>query len=341
MPVPRRRAAVLLACLVLGFLASTAAQPYDTPRGDTRLVVLGDFNGHYGATEYPPPLSGVLAAVTGVWRPDAVVFPGDVVAGQSRKLTRDDLDAMWRAFDARVAAPLRAAGVAYALSVGNHDASSLRDGDGYAYALDREAAAAYGADPAHRAGLSVHDADDVPFHYSFTVGDVFVAVIDASSASFPADRREWLAAQLASGPARAASARLVVGHLPLVPVFAKILDLPAGILNAGILLLVFTSVYSIRGEYIDMALLAGFGLAGFFLRRAGYPIVPILMGVVLGTILEEAFRRSLSLSLGDPTIFLTRPIAATLIALSVGFFVYRIWRGRTQQRDGQAAPSEA
>lgn len=218
MPVPRRRAAVLLACLVLGFLASTAAQPYDPPRGDTRLVVLGDFNGPYGATEYPPPLSGVLAAVTGVWRPDAFVFPGDVVAGQSRKLTRDDLDAMWRAFDARVAAPLRAAGVAYALSVGNHDASSLRDGDGYAYALDREAAAAYWADPAHRAGLSVHDADDVPFHYSFTVGDVFVAVIDASSASFPADRREWLAAQLASGPARAASARLVVGHLPLVPV---------------------------------------------------------------------------------------------------------------------------
>jgi putative tricarboxylic transport membrane protein len=132
---------------------------------------------------------------------------------------------------------------------------------------------------------------------------------------------------------------LLILNLPMVPLFAKILDVPSGILNAGILLLVFTSVYSIRGEYIDLALLAGFGLAGFFLRRAGYPIAPILMGVVLGTILEEAFRRSLSLSLGDPMIFLTRPISATLIALSVGFFLYRTLR-RPAKRALPGATSE-
>ena len=133
---------------------------------------------------------------------------------------------------------------------------------------------------------------------------------------------------------------LLVLNLPLVPLFVKILDLPAGILSAGILLLVFTSVYSIRGEYLDLALLAGVGIAAFFLRRAGYPIVPVLMGVVLGTILEDAFRRSLSLSLGDPLIFLTRPISATLILFSVGFFIYRVWRGRTL-RDRLPMTSEA
>jgi hypothetical protein len=202
--------------LLLAALSHAAAQPFDPPRGDTRLVVLGDFNGPYGSTDYPPPLARVIDAITGTWLPDAVVFPGDVIAGQSRELTREDLDAMWRSFDERVAAPLRAAGIAYALAVGNHDASSLRSGGQYAFARDREAAAAYWSDPVHRAGLEVHDAADVPFHYSFGVGGVFVAVIDASSPVVPEERRAWLADQLASEPARRAAVRLVVGHLPLV-----------------------------------------------------------------------------------------------------------------------------
>lgn len=209
---------VALVLTLAALAAHAAAQPYDPPRGDTRFVVLGDFNGPYGSTTYPASLARVIAAVTEVWRPDAVLFPGDVVAGQSRELSRERLDAMWRAFDEHVAAPLRAAGIAYALAVGNHDASSLRSGGGYAFARDREAAAAYWSDPAHRAGLALHDDADLPFHYSFTVGGVFVAVIDASSPLVTAERREWLAAQLASEPARQAAVRIVVGHLPLVPV---------------------------------------------------------------------------------------------------------------------------
>lgn len=214
MPPSVRVALVVLLALV----AHASAQAYDPPRGDTRLVVLGDFNGSYGSTTYPAPLARVIAAVTGVWRPDAVLFSGDVIAGQSRELTRAQLDAMWRAFDEHVAAPLRQAGIAYALTVGNHDASSLRSGGAYSFPLDREAAAAYWADPLHRAGLTVHDGEDVPFHHAFTVGDVFVAVIDASSTHVPEARRAWLAEQLASEPAREAAARLVLGHLPLVAV---------------------------------------------------------------------------------------------------------------------------
>lgn len=152
---------VALVLTLAALAAHAAAQPYDPPRGDTRFVVLGDFNGPYGSTTYPASLARVIAAVTEVWRPDAVLFPGDVVAGQSRELSRERLDAMWRAFDEHVAAPLRAAGIAYALAVGNHD---------------------------------------------------------ASSPLVTAERREWLAAQLASEPARQAAVRIVVGHLPLVPV---------------------------------------------------------------------------------------------------------------------------
>ena len=85
---------------------------------------------------------------------------------------------------------------------------------------------------------------------------------------------------------------------------------------------------------------AAVGAGGYFLRRAEFPLAPILMGLVLGDILELAFRRSLNLSLGDPMIFLTRPLSATLIIFSVAFFFYRVWAGR-RQRARDASIGEA
>lgn len=214
------RATFCLAALLA--LASATAQPSARPtdpsRGDTRLVVFGDFNGPYGAVTYPAPVARVIEAIVSTWRPDAVLFTGDVIAGQSRSLTASDLSDMWRAFDDAVAAPLRAAGVPYALTVGNHDASSLRSGGAYAFADDRATALAYWTDPVHLDGLELLDAAGLPFDYSFRVGGVFVVVVDASSAAVPQERRDWLAAQLTSDAARTAAARLVLGHLPLAPV---------------------------------------------------------------------------------------------------------------------------
>ena len=208
----------LLASIAVLASALAGAQGIDAPRGDTRLVVFGDFNGPYGSTAYPAPVAGVVDAILQTWRPDLVVFTGDVVAGQSRSLTAEDLASMWGAFDRDVAAKLRAARVPYALTVGNHDASSLQSGGEYAFPADRAAAREYWSRPEHRAGLELLDSQDLPFHYSFTVGDVFVAVIDASSAAVTSERRSWLRDQLDSEAAQTAIARFVVGHLPLVPV---------------------------------------------------------------------------------------------------------------------------
>lgn len=208
---------------------STAIDP---PRGDVRLVVLGDFNGPYGSLDYPPALTRAMTAITGVWLPDLVVSPGDVIAGQSRALPDDRFAAMWTAFDETVAEPLRTIGAPYAVAMGNHDGSSQMSRGEYVFARERQAAVGYWG--AHQPELRYLDRAGYPFDYSFTqavrgattlaathpsaTSELFVVVLDASSASVTTDQRAWLAAQLSSPAAVDAAARIVVGHLPLVPV---------------------------------------------------------------------------------------------------------------------------
>jgi hypothetical protein len=205
---------------VFAFACVAAAQPapaFDPPRGDLRLVVFGDFNGPYGSLDYPPAVARTVAAIVDVWRPDLVLLPGDLVAGQSRSLPDDRFAAMWTAFDLAVAAPLRGAGIPYAAAMGNHDASKLQGADGgHAFARERDAAAAYWKAPHHLAGLDEIDAEEHPFAWSFRLGPLFVAVVDASGPVLDEEERAWLRATLRSQPARTAYLRWVAGHLPLV-----------------------------------------------------------------------------------------------------------------------------
>jgi len=216
----RSRRRWLIPCLVVGFACVAAAQPpplFDPPRGDLRLVVFGDFNGPYGSLDYPAAVARTVAAIADVWRPDLVLLPGDLVAGQSRSLPDDRFGAMWAAFDLAVAAPLREAGIPYAATMGNHDASKLRDAEGgFAFARERDAAATYWRAAHHLAGLDGVDMEDYPFAWSFRLGPLFVAVLDASGPVLDEWERGWLRAALCSPPARAASLRWVLGHLPLV-----------------------------------------------------------------------------------------------------------------------------
>ncbi|MDF1522941.1 MAG: metallophosphoesterase [Trueperaceae bacterium] len=197
------RSLTALLCLLLFAAPAPAQAVFDPPRGELRVVVLGDLNGPYGATAYADAVHRAVAAIVDVWRPDLVLLPGDLVAGQSRALPDERFAAMWAAFDAAIAAPLRAAGVPYAAALGNHDASKLRDADGaYAFARERAAAAL----------------DDVPFAWPFRLGPLFVAVVDASGPVVDDRERAALAAALASPSARSAALRWVVGHLPLLGV---------------------------------------------------------------------------------------------------------------------------
>ena len=184
-------------------------------RGDVyRMVAFGDFNGPYGTAGYR---TAVLDALNGIiaLQPDLVLFTGDLIAGQDRNLPADRFAEMWQAFDEQIAAPLRAAGIAHAATLGNHDGSSLLDGGEFSYARERAAAADYWNGRLAQLGVTPLDVAGYPFNWSFSAGGVFVMVWDASSSQLAPDATAWVLEQLASPAAAQATQRLLLGHLPL------------------------------------------------------------------------------------------------------------------------------
>jgi hypothetical protein len=213
---PGRASRIALAALLLAALLSVPRSGESGPSADERfrVVVFSDFNGPYGSTTYPPAVARVVRSIVEVWRPALVLSAGDMVAGQRADLPDSRFPEMWQAFEAAVAAPLRRAGIPFAFAVGNHDASAARGAHGgYLFQRERDHAAAYWRDPAHRPRLDYVSAQDFPFAYGFTFRGLFLLAIDASS---PIVQDEaWVLAMLASAPARAAPMRIVLGHLPL------------------------------------------------------------------------------------------------------------------------------
>jgi putative tricarboxylic transport membrane protein len=110
---------------------------------------------------------------------------------------------------------------------------------------------------------------------------------------------------------------LLILNLPLVPVFASLLRFPYRFLYPLILGFCAVGVYSVRQSVADLWLLSFFGLLGFLFRIYDYPPAPMVLGVVLGPLIERALRQSMVLSQGDPTIFLTRPLSAALMVVSI------------------------
>src|SRR5712672_2686648 len=114
-------------------------------------------------------------------------------------------------------------------------------------------------------------------------------------------------------------ASMYIGNLilPLVPLFAQILRVPVYILYPGILGISVVGAYSVSGRLFDIALLAGFGLLGWLMGKLKYPAAPLILGFVLGGAMERALRQSLTMSQGDMSLFLSRPLSACMLALAV------------------------
>ncbi len=178
-------------------------------RGDTRMVVIADFNSAFGSVTYGWEVDSIVQRIPRIWRPDMVVSGGDMIAGQSAALTPAQVDAMWAGFDRAVATPIRAAGIPYVFTIGNHDG---------AIPVDSAAAERYWNDPRHFPGWIPIDTANYPFYMSF-FGDSsrqnFFITWNASDANLSDRELAWVEAQLSSDVAKAARHRFVVGHLPL------------------------------------------------------------------------------------------------------------------------------
>jgi len=130
---------------------------------------------------------------------------------------------------------------------------------------------------------------------------------------------------------------LLLLNLPLVGVWAKLLEIPRPLLYGGILVLATVGTYSLQRSMVDVIAVYVIGVVGFLMRQFGFPLAPTVVGMVLGPLLEIQFRRAMQIGLGDLTLFVTRPIAGTIIVLTV-FLVVVVPMLRFARRHRLAKP---
>lgn len=107
---------------------------------------------------------------------------------------------------------------------------------------------------------------------------------------------------------------LLVLNLPLARVWVKLLSVPAPYLYGGILVFSLVGVWGMSRSWVDLAMLAVLGFVGYLFRCFSVPIAPALIGLILGPMAELQLRRALAVSQGDPSILVTSPVSAALLA---------------------------
>jgi putative tricarboxylic transport membrane protein len=114
---------------------------------------------------------------------------------------------------------------------------------------------------------------------------------------------------------------LLVLNLPLVGLWVRLLAIPQPLLYGGILVFSTLGVYSLSNSTFDLVLLFVVGFVGFLMRRYDFPVAPCIIGLILGPLAEAQFRRALSISQGDPSIFVTHPISAALLLIALAILI--------------------
>jgi len=110
---------------------------------------------------------------------------------------------------------------------------------------------------------------------------------------------------------------LLILNLPLVGLWAKLLEIKYQYLYPGILLFCILGAYSLNQSVFDVGVMVGFGVLGYIFRKLDWPLAPTVLALILGPMMERALRTSLEMSGGDLSILVTRPIPAVLLIIAV------------------------
>jgi len=124
---------------------------------------------------------------------------------------------------------------------------------------------------------------------------------------------------------------LLVLNLPLVGLWVKLLKIPPPWLYAGIIIVSVAGVYGAGNSIFNVGLLFVFGVLGFFMKRMDFPAAPMIVGLILAPMAEQSMRQALTISQGEWSTFLTRPLSASLLGVAVLLLVVPPllrWRGR-------------
>jgi len=118
---------------------------------------------------------------------------------------------------------------------------------------------------------------------------------------------------------------LLVLNLPLIGIWVAILRVPYRALYPAILVLISLGVYSVNNNVFDVYMVAAIGTLGYFMNVFKFDAAPLLLGFVLGPLVEENLRRALLLSRGDMMTFLNRPISASVMAVTALLLLWAVW----------------
>jgi TctA family transporter len=126
---------------------------------------------------------------------------------------------------------------------------------------------------------------------------------------------------------------LVLLNLPLIGMWVALLRIPYALLFPMILVFCAIGTYSLNNSVFEVAIMAGLGVLGYVFRKLGCEVAPLMLGFVVGPMLEEHLRRALLLSQGDPSVFVTRPISAALFGLCALLFLAMLLPALRRKRD--------
>ena len=118
---------------------------------------------------------------------------------------------------------------------------------------------------------------------------------------------------------------LLVLNLPMIGMWVRLLSIPYRLLYPVILVLICIGAYSVKFQLLDIWLVLGIGALGYAMRLLDFEPTPMLIGFILGPMLEENFRRAMLSAFGDPMEILMRPISGTLLALSAIMLLLTFW----------------
>jgi TctA family transporter len=117
---------------------------------------------------------------------------------------------------------------------------------------------------------------------------------------------------------------LLVLNLPMIGIWIRLLMIPYRLLYPAILVFCCIGVYSVANDSADVMMMAGFGVVGYLLIKLGCTPAPLVLGFILGPILEENLRRSLVISRGDVSVFVTRPISCGFLLAAVALLAFSL-----------------
>lgn len=134
---------------------------------------------------------------------------------------------------------------------------------------------------------------------------------------------------------------LLLLNIPLIGVWVRMLTIPYHLLYPAVLMFICIGAYTSGFSSLNIWMVALFGSLGFVMRILRFPGAPLLLGFVLGPLMEEHFRRAMVLSRGDFTTFIDRPISSVIMALTALILVWGIWTSRkTDKRRMVQNPDE-